>query len=565
MSSILWMTNPLDLREELPLEIPDYDGIVERRLKRQFACLQPTSEGERARRAEYQLCKNDILHWLTYWGWLYNPWKPPEKQEFPYIAYRFQEELILYLRDSITRCNALDSFERENIVIEKCREMAGSWSVYATILHDFIFFNGSYVILSWKREEVDEPGNMDVPFSKLRFMLQRLPDWMMPKGWDWRTCSNVGLLKNPQGASIGSESMTAAAGAGGRVRAAIFDELGKIKDGTDFAAWRSMSGTTRLRIAISTPEGRDNKFGRLATGEEKEARTLISLNWWKDPIKTQGMTYVNNKPTSPWYEEQKRSLDPITLASQVDISYDNSVGGKVFGDVYSLWHQSRKEPVMPVPGKRIILTLDPGVHMFASFTQFDHYERYLVMEEHYNPNTDIDTFVESLQRIQRDRFKGFEFDYIGDPAGGTVNNSMQKLKSEYLYLLEAYGWQVEYNFQGPNRAEWVPNRIRALKQYLLRQCAALCQEDKPSPMVLVDTRSCPKIHDALLGGYRYKVDSAGRILERIEDGHPHEDAADCVTYPLIWKGLYGNRGEKSSKRKRSGTLEWRDVGDLRYV
>jgi hypothetical protein len=562
--SILWMTNPLDLQEKLPLRIPDYDGWLEKRIKRLPSFLLPGEQGERNRRAEYMLCKNDILHWIKYWCWLYNPWKPPEKQEFPFIPYEFQEELILYLRDAIVRCNDPDTFDRENDVIEKCREMAGSWSVYITALHDFLFYNGSYLILSWKREEVDEPGNMDTPFEKLRFLLRRLPEWQRPAGWNWRDHSNVGLLKNPCGGSIGSESMTAAAGAGGRVRAVIFDEFGKIQDGTDYPAWRSTSGTSRLRIAISTPEGRNNKFGRLATGDEQEERVLISLNWWKDPVKSQGLTFINGKPTSRWYEEQKAKLDPITLASQVDISYDNSVGGKIFGDLYSEWHQVRDGSLSPVIGQPILICFDPGVHFFVSFTQFDHHDRYLVLDELYFANADIDSVAEAIQRKQRQRFRDYKFEYIGDPAGGSVNTSMHRLKSEYLYLLETYGWQIEYNFQGANRAEWVDNRNAALKRYLTRHCPTLSTAVAPSPMVLVDVRQCKHIHDALSGGYRYKSDYSGQLSHRIDARHPHEDAADCTTYPLMYKGMYAHRKEKKERRERTGFLNWQDVGDRTY-
>jgi hypothetical protein len=555
--SILWAANPLEIIDRLPLEIPDYNGALEKRTKRALMLADPGPNGERLRRMEYLLCQRDILHWLKYWCWLYNPWKPVEQQEFPYMPYEFQEELILYLQDCIKRCNDPNTFERENTVIDKCREMAGSWSVYATILHDFLFFNGSYVILSWKREEVDQLGNMDTPFSKLRFLLQRLPAWMLPQGWTWKDCSNVGLLKNPLGGSISAESMVAAAGAGGRVKGAIFDEFGKVKDGTDFVAWRSMSGTTRWRCAISTPEGRNNKFGRLATNEEKEERVLISLNWWKDPVKTQSAKFVGNQLTSPWLEEQRRTLDPQTFASQVMIDYNQSVKGAVFGDWYGPVHQHKG--LKPVPGRRITVCLDPGVHFMVSYTQIDHYNRYLILGEQYFEKADIDRVAEAIIAYQNKRFDGWEFEYCGDPAGGSVNTALAKGKSEYLYLLENYGWNVEYNFQGPVRAEWVPQRIRAMRSALTKLCPQLVLFDgQASPMVLVDTEHCPKIHQALTSEYKYKVDIAGNISDQVEGDHPWDDAGDVATYPLVYKKLFVpfDHSRSRGRKPRGMGVQW---------
>lgn len=500
---------------------------------------------------EYLLCKQDILHWLRYWCWLYNPFLDVEKQEFPYMPYEFQEELILYLQGCIKRCNNALTYERENTVIDKCREMAGSWSVYAVILHDFLFFNGSFAVLSWKFDEVDQLGNMDTPFAKLRFLLQRMPQFLLPQGWNWKDHSNVGIIKSPLGASIAGESMVGSAGAGGRVRGAIFDEFGKVKDGTDYQAWRSMSGTTRWRCAISTPEGSSNKFAKLALGDPKdddyEARVLISLNWWKDPIKTQNASVVNGELTSPWLEEQKRALDKQTFASQIMIDYTNSVKGAVFGDHYGAVHQHRN--LQPVIGKRILITLDPGVHFMVSYTQIDHYNRYLVLGEQYFENAHIDKVADAIVQYQRDRFTGWEFEYCGDPAGGTVNSALAMGKTEYLYLLEHYGWNVEYNFQGRDRAEWVPQRIRALRAAFSKLCPQLTVYGQASPMVLVDVEHCPRIHKALLGEYRFKTDIAGNISDQIDEVHPWEDAADVVTYPLIFKKMFVPR---DAQRKRQG-------------
>jgi hypothetical protein len=575
-SSILWTRNPQDIIARLPLKVPDYQGTLQARAHNALDdCLlyDPSIKGDRARQAEYELCKADILHFIRMWCWLWNPQRPEDDQEIPYVPYEFQEELILYLRDAIVRCNDPMTPERENIIIDKCREMAGSWTVYAVILHDFLFHKGSFLILSWKFDEVDQAQNMDTPFEKLRFLLRRLPDFLKP-GWDWDKHDNVGNLKHPRGsASISAESVVAAAGAGGRRKAIIWDEMGKIKDGRDFTSWRSLSGTSRLRIGISTPEGKDNQFGRLATGIDKDvARTLISLNWWKDPVKTKDAKPCPKDKrhpdgiTSSWYEAQVATFNQQELASQVNINYEESQVAGIFTEQYSVWHQA--ENLQPIPGREIIVCIDPGVHMFASVVQFDHYDRYLILDEHYDPKAHIDVFVEEIQRKLRDRFKGFKVKFIGDPAGGTINSSMHKLKSEYAYMMQQFSIVVEYNFQSPNTAEWVPNRIRAMRGMLQRVCSQLTsQYAPPAPMVLVDVKNCPFIHAALSGGYQFVVRLDGTITSEIKAIHPSEDAADCATYPLIYRGMYKQKDERRDRDRdaaRRRSPEWKEPGDITY-
>lgn len=78
---------------------------------------------------------------------------------------------------------------------------------------------------------------------------------------------------------------------------------------------RSLSQTTTCRIWVSTPNGIGNPFYQRRFGG---ACSVFTFRWQDDPRKG-----------PEWYEEQRRRLDPVTLAQEVDIDYTASIEGIV--------------------------------------------------------------------------------------------------------------------------------------------------------------------------------------------------------------------------------------------
>lgn len=222
----------------------------------------------------------------------------------------------------------------------KCREMGVSWMVTSVQAWDWNYHSGSHLILSRKEEEVDETGNLDTPFEKIRFLLRHIPEWQLPEGFNWKKHSNVMSLKHPSNTGhIGGDSMSGEAGAGGRVRSILFDESAKVKNGMDFKAFTSCSFTSNLKFSVSTPEGPKNKLAHLVTNEDKDNAIVIWMKWWKDPRKMHNSRWQNGHITSDWNEEAKRSLDADSYASQVSCSFQKSTKGAIYGEQYKRIHQ----------------------------------------------------------------------------------------------------------------------------------------------------------------------------------------------------------------------------------
>lgn len=449
-----------------------------------------------------------------------------------YLPFHFQELLFLRLNTAISECSQGD-IHRENIIIEKCRTMAASWSVLTVFLFRWLFYSDSFLIMSRKEDLVDQAGNMNCLFEKLRFMLRRLPEFLLPKGFDWRKHSKKMLLINPNGGEISGEATTESTGRSGRVNAILYDELAFVDIGIDFQAWGAASQTTLCRIAVSTPNGPHNLFCKLATDEEwEEDREVITMPWYIHPVYAQGLEVVGGKFTSPWYRETKRTTDAQTFAKDIEISYKASTKGTIY-EQYNDQHVD--DELKPIKGLPIIVSIDPGTHWFTGFFQIDEDMRMLCLREYYSENAKggIDQIIEEIQRVIAVNYMEFDLEFCGDPAGANINSAMHKGKSEYQYLLEGPGWLVHYDFMYRYiPKEWEKTRILAVQQRMTRMSGL-------GPSFLINSKLCPRIHGALAGNYRWETDDAGNVIEgKAERVHPWADAADVTGYVPLYRKMY---------------------------
>ena len=551
---LLFLTDEKDIKEFLPLKAPDYPKILKERTEKTLRNL--LDKGHRDN--ENAKCAASASYWIKYYGWLYNPNAKAPYDVFPWIPFQFQEELIDYIQEGIEKAVDLSVPFREDVILPKCREMGGSWATCAVYSHDWQFNNGTFLVLSRKEEEVDQIGNMDTPFEKLRFLLKRQPDWMLPQGFEWKKHSMGMRLINPNGGHIGGDAMTPSAGAGGRVKSIMFDEMAKVRDGKDFKAWDSLSLTANHRVGISTPEGSKNKFARLARNEDNENATVINMNWWKDPRKMVDYSWIDGKLSSPWFRECERTMSKTTLASQVLISFDTSVEGGIYSSQYSDKHQAKN--LQPVYGQPVLIGMDPGAHFFRLWTQILPCGCYLCLREDYDQIADIDVVGEKIIKTNNLHFPGFAIEYKGDPAGSHIVGSLGKGKSEYMYLLAQWQIDVEYGFMyNIPKDEWQTRGFQACRSRMTKFCS-----EHQRPMLQVDIENCPILHRALSGEYSYKVGHDGKPTDAVDEFHPIEDAADAFKYPPLSMGMYipeATNARPKVPRSRGG--EWLPPSQMR--
>lgn len=585
MPNSIWMPERLPSLQEFlqaPSPLPDVDKNMLIRAQLRYQC--DTDLEYRA--AEMEMCRRDPVRFFKYWLYVNEPRATGDLKDIPYVPYEFQEWLIWYMWNCIAQSSAITRGLGRNVVFPKARDMAASWTMLGVFLHRWLFYRDSFLLISATFEKVDDRGNKGCLFEKLRYMLRMLPDYWLPQGFKWTgpgKHDTEACLINPTGGEIVGEATTRRSGRSNRVTALGMDELATVDDGKDFECWSANSATTNLRFAISTPDGPDNLFGQMGTGEFGEACDIIRLEWFyhpekihtfdPPPLNAEGkvppdwrpdpdfkremdLKLVDNSPVSQWFKYEKARLNEVTFAKEVLIDFNQSKKGGVWSSEYNI-HIHIQRGLRPADdGSRLIISSDPGTHWMTSFTQIDRYNRYMIFKDMYWENAHIDKVWTDIVRIHKDEFGGMPCDFIGDAAGAKVNSAMHKGKSEWLYVWDNFGinvhWDFHYTFQ---QSEWVDARINAMKLILTK-----LSSETGTARFLIDDVKAPYIHKALSGNYRYETDPYGNLTGKVEQKHPWEDAADSATFPLIFRGLVDQtkligKEPKPSPRER-GSVSW---------
>lgn len=252
-----------------------------------------------------------------------------------------QIEYVLWLEDRIRK--------GEEGLTEKCRDAGVTYLCGGVSLHHWRYDPGFKATFgSRDLDLVDARDNPDSIFEKLRIILRRLPQWMLPAGFSWHKHDTIGRLFNPETSSVitgeGGDDM----GRGGRASVLFVDEAAFVPRAESIE--KSTAGTTDCVQWISSANGMGNLFYRkrmsLLAREVPEgaAKPVFRFHWRDDPRKTEA-----------WAKAKKASLEEATWASEYEIDYAASVEGIC---IPALWVQSAQElaalePALKPSGKGI--------------------------------------------------------------------------------------------------------------------------------------------------------------------------------------------------------------------
>ncbi len=266
-----------------------------------------------------QKCAQDKVFFFDTFCWTYDP--RLADPIIPFILYPKQEKLINWLDSLLVRSQ---TGEKINAFIDKPRDVGATFTVMTWCLHQYLFGEFSARIGSRKEDYVDKKGESDTLFYKLDFNLERLPLWLLPKGYNDSYRSSM-ILKNPEGPNlIAGESANPNFGRGGRKSITVFDELGF----WDWAksSWESAGESTNFRLAMTTPPetGRDSHTYKLLTGQSGRVETF-EFDWRDVP-----------KRDEAWLQQQRDTKSEEELAREVLKSYEGTTEGKVYATDFRL-------------------------------------------------------------------------------------------------------------------------------------------------------------------------------------------------------------------------------------
>lgn len=273
------------------------------RLERQLRAIEdPSYRGvlrEKARR--------DVLFFINQFAWTYDPRPESPPHHHPFMLYEFQEDYIRELEATYK--------EVQDLLTDKSRDMGVSWMVLSWILWHWLFDPSFNALIGSRKEDFVDNYLPDSAFGKLHYMLERLPKWILPDGFDLDKHRTYLKIINPEsGNTIQGESANADFSRQGRYSVILLDEFAFWPWAA--SVWTATADSAPCRLVVSTPNGTENKFAELRHSGKIKVR---SLHWPLHPHKDEA-----------WYEAEKSRRTPKEVAQELDLDYEASGLQRVF-------------------------------------------------------------------------------------------------------------------------------------------------------------------------------------------------------------------------------------------
>lgn len=509
-------------------------------LRERSILLAKLIKSEELQAVELEVCRRDVLHWFSFWAMTYDPRfiKGSSKPIgiIPFELYPFQIEAVTEVYQSI--------LQGTDLAIEKSRDMGVTWLVIGVFVYCFIFLPDFAGRLGSRNvNEVDRAGDISTLFEKARLMYRCLPHFMRPYGFnEGRHMTYLKLVNPVNRATLVGETANPSFGRSGRNTAALFDEMA-FWEAAD-AAWEACGQTSPCRLAVSTPNGSANRFAKMTQRKIPDAPKKLTLHWKLHP-----------KHDEAWYAFQKTRYTRSGLAREVDISYAQSLEGKVFEMFeYGLHvkqvqlNPEKRNPhklYVPNPDLPITIAFDFGRVCAALFAQVDDYYNIDVFHEIVLDGTEgrgtgstEELAIATLATMDRynalhprrdprsPETAAYSYQFTGDPAGATKPWQQNEAFSDHDILAQRglYPLQIDKVIRAKNRMQSGVSLLQTIfnSRFNNRERMYIHNPDKT-----------PILISALQGEYRYNADKNGDLTETIVQKHPYEDVVDDLRYIVL--------------------------------
>lgn len=402
--------------------------------------------------AAIELARRDPIFFIENFCWTFDPRESPS--DLPFILYDYQKDYVLWLVALIEA--------GEDGLTDKSRDMGATYLALCVFLWFWRFReNSRFLIGSRKEDLVDGKSESqdDAPlFKKLDYNIDRFPDWFLPRGFRKDVHRTFLNLTNPEnGSQISGESANADFGRGGRYKAELFDEFAFWD--YDVEAWKASSQSTPCRLAISTANSY-GKFKRLRFGQDGERIKVKTLLWSLHPKKSQ-----------QWYEKEKQRLDPDTFAQEIDISYETSAKGAVYGEDMKLVTFGHYPYDANLP---LYVAHDPGLddsHAIGFFQT--------------DPRTKRDRLILSFERSGH--IARWFMPFFGKP----IDSEFQYTPDDLAIINAVKGWKRAIHFGDPSGKN--RNQVTGSSVYDEFEKAGIYIQTNPKANEFIERRAATKL------------------------------------------------------------------------
>jgi len=268
---------------------------------------------------ELRRCAESPVYWINNWVWTFDPRRKPSN--IPFDLFPKQAEFLEWLQARLDN--------QEDGVVEKSRDEGLSWLCISFSTWLWLFYTSSKVTVGSRKEKlVDQLGDPDSLFEKVRILLKSLPPWMKPQEHQYGD-NKLRFSNRLNGSTITGEAGDNM-GRGGRSSLYFLDEFAFVERSQRVDA--AVSENSDVKIYVSTPNGNGNTF---AKKRHSGQYPVFRIHWTDDPRKD-----------AAWYAKRKAQLDPVVLAQEIDIDYAASIEGVCIPNAWVMAAVNLKLPAM---------------------------------------------------------------------------------------------------------------------------------------------------------------------------------------------------------------------------
>jgi hypothetical protein len=320
----------------------------EANLQWRLKMMEEAERDESLRTDLYTACSQSLLFFVNSFCFTLRVFEPgvdgtnkqAQHSHLPFLTWLIQDEHLLRVEHAID--------EGEQLLTDKSRDMGATWDHLIVYTHRLLFRpDESHLMISRKEEVVDQldgqaknypfgsladPGTL---FGKIDYVLNRLPEWMLPK----LARKHMHLVNVDTKTRIDGESSNASAGTSDRRTSIFLDEMAKMKEAESIK--QSTRDVTACRLVCSTPNGAGTAFSKWRMSGQIP---VFVLPWWEHPEKGAGRHAVQDKMQrwqvrSPWYDAECGARTPKEVATELDMDHVGS--GDTFFEATTLEQHKR--------------------------------------------------------------------------------------------------------------------------------------------------------------------------------------------------------------------------------
>jgi hypothetical protein len=299
-------------------------------------CREKAIADKGFRDAFWQACMDDPLFFFNAALWVYEPRAKIKTK--PFVTWEHQDPVILKMDATIDE--ATETEHPISLTVPKSRAQGGTYAYLGVMLRRALKDPGFSAGLVTRNEElVDSRTDSSAVLYKLAWMLDRLPVWMLPDGYQRNSTEHTLVL--PNGSMFSGFSATGDVARGGRFTMFAFDEPGSeefVAGNKDFKMMSSVAHVSNFTLLVSTFGVDSGVFYESAMDPDNQR--VIKLDWKDNPDHSRNAYTLRDGEAKAVRPEEAHAVKEYVATHGRELKSIERRGHKMDGKVRSPWYDA---------------------------------------------------------------------------------------------------------------------------------------------------------------------------------------------------------------------------------